>query len=174
MDVGILLAAGRSSRFGTENKLLAPCRGQPLVGHAAAALAGLHRVAVVGDPAVAAVLDGFALVDAPPLALQSDSLRAGVMAARAMGASRVLVLLGDMPNVGSDLAKAVLEACDTRPACAFDGARRMPPAAFPPAWFDRLLALSGDRGAGALLGDAVCVPATPAMLADVDYPGDLP
>ena len=47
------------------------------------------------------------------------------------------------------------------------------PACFPASCFAALSALRGDRGAGALLGNAVTIPAPPAELADVDRPQDL-
>jgi molybdenum cofactor cytidylyltransferase len=48
----------------------------------------------------------------------------------------------------------------------------MPPALFGARHFGALEALSGDRGAGALLADAPCLPLPPGRL-DVDRPEDL-
>lgn len=181
LRAGILLAAGQSRRFGTADKLLAGWRGRPLVAHAAMAMrqAPLDlRIAVASNPAVIAELDGFVIV--PPgnaASSQSASLRAGVARARDLGADCALVALADMPRVTPDLIAAVLDRCTpTRPAAATDGRRPMPPACFPAAWFDRLLQLDGDRGAGALLAglppDALAM-AVPLLLHDVDTPDDL-
>jgi CTP:molybdopterin cytidylyltransferase MocA len=177
--VGLLLAAGRSSRFGPANKLLAPFRGAPLVTHAAAAMAALplgHRLAVTADARVASLLPGFRLVAANPAGLQSDSLKAGLRAAEALGADLVLVALGDMPLVTVGTLSAVLAAARAEGvAAAVDGDLVTPPAGFTADRFPALMALSGDRGAGALLRDlpaAARVPA-PGLLADIDTEGDL-
>lgn len=181
LRAGILLAAGHSRRFGSADKLLAEWHGRPLVAHAAAAMrqAPLDlRIAVAASPAVIAELGGFVIV--PPVDTapsQSASLRAGVARARDLGATCALVALADMPRVTPDLIAAVLDRCTpTHPAAATDGRRPMPPACFPAAWFDRLMALQGDRGAGALLAglppDALAL-ADPLLLHDVDTPDDL-
>jgi molybdenum cofactor cytidylyltransferase len=182
---GLLLAAGRSARFGAANKLLAPFRGRPLVVHAADALRAApldHRIALTADPRVAALLPGFAIVVADLAdtgttpAAQSDSLRAGLARARSLGADRILVALGDMPLVTPALLTAILDrAALTGAAAATDGGLRSPPAAFVPAFFDALAAVSGDRGAGAILAalpDDALVPA-PGLLGDIDTPEDL-
>ena len=177
----VLLAAGASRRFGAADKLLAGLRGRPLVAHAAAALrqSGLAPlIAVTTNPQVAALLPEFRIVrpDLPDPA-QSDSLRAGIAAARALGAARVVVALGDMPDVPPDLLRAVAaRATDTLPAAATDGARVLPPACFPAALFDALLVARGDRGARGLLAglpEAQRVPAAPGALRDIDTPADL-
>ncbi|SDF40316.1 nucleotidyltransferase family protein [Limimaricola pyoseonensis] len=179
MIVGLLLAAGRSRRFGPQDKLRAPFRGRPLVTHAAAALraSGPDRLlAVCADPAVAAVLDGFEIVPTDPEGGQSASLRAGARRARALGAAKLLVVLGDMPRVRPELLREVVAACDAaHPAAAHDGTRIMPPACFPAALLPDLEALEGDRGAAALLrggapGAVRLCPAAPGLLIDIDTP----
>lgn len=179
MDIGILLAAGRSTRFGPENKLLAPVRGCPLLAHAAGAMRAVplaRRLAVVGDPALDALLDGFDLLRPPSGEGQAASVTLAVATAARMGARRVLIALGDMPDVDGALMHEVLARCGARGACATDGTRRTPPAAFPAARFGALLALSGDAGAGRLLRDLpddACIAVPAAHLADIDTPADL-
>lgn len=179
ITAGLLLAAGRSTRFGADNKLLAPLRGRPLLSWAAGTMGALpldHRIAVTADGRVAALLPGFDIVTVAPGADQSASLRAGVALARALGADLLLVALGDMPLVTPSLLDGVLRrARDHGAAAAVDGDLRAPPAAFAAAHFDALLALTGDRGAGAILRglpDAALEPA-PGLLADIDTRDDL-
>ncbi|SEW30389.1 nucleotidyltransferase family protein [Natrinema salifodinae] len=60
---GVVLASGTSSRFGTENKLLAELDGEPLIRHATRTIldAGLATIVVLGHeaPAVRAALAEF-------------------------------------------------------------------------------------------------------------------
>ncbi|MEM9900977.1 MAG: nucleotidyltransferase family protein [Pseudomonadota bacterium] len=173
---GVLLAAGRSRRFGAEDKLLAPLKGRPLVAHAVAALRAVKPEVLIGvtrSAAVSRLLAGFEIVapleDAPE---QADSLRAGLSCAWACGAKRVLVVLGDMPFVTPALLADVLARCEeTRPSAATDGFRPMPPACFPEAFFPEVLALRGDRGAARLLRNLPCealVHVPPRTLHDID------
>jgi molybdenum cofactor cytidylyltransferase len=180
----VLLAAGAGARFGG-NKLEAMLDGRMLGLHAAATLGGLgfgRRIAVsrADTPALNAALAaaGFEVVvnAAPDLGL-SASLKLGVEAVLPCEAKGLLLALADMPFVTS----AHLDALCT----AFEGAGQartvasaasgvpMPPAIFPRAAWPALLAIEGDRGARALLGDAIRVAGDPAMLADIDTPDDL-
>ncbi len=173
---GILLAAGASRRFGPDDKLLAIMNGAPLVTHAAKALRDFapdRLIAVVRDPAVADLLDGFDVVfpDAPDPA-QSDSLRAGLARADALGADRVMIALGDMPFVTARLLGQVAALCtDHRPSALTDGQRPMPPACFPNSCLPELLTMTGDRGAARLLRDLpedALVRAPSKILRDID------
>ncbi|MDV7142109.1 nucleotidyltransferase family protein [Tropicimonas sp. TH_r6] len=181
MRVGLVLAAGQSRRFGAADKLLAPFRGRPLAGWAADAMRGValdHRLAVVGSPEVARLFDGYECLPGPGAeAGQADSLRKGVARAHALGATRLLVCLADMPFVGSDVMTAVLAACtEARAAATWDGTVRMPPACFPASDLAGLAALVGDRGAGRLLAklpEASLIQVATECLADVDRAEDL-
>ncbi len=176
ITAGVLLAAGASRRFGAADKLLEPLFGQPLVAHAARSLAAVQPdvlIAVTRRPEVASQLEGFdnVHVEAADPA-QATSLRAGVARAAALGAGRVVITLGDMPFVTPVLIENVISrSTATMPAAASDGRRPMPPACFPAVSFDALLALTGDRGAGALLSDlpdSALVVAPDRALADID------
>ena len=165
----LMLAAGRSRRFGADDKLMADLAGRPLIAHAIAAQAGLEaeRVAVVGpDRAAAGLLEaaGFRLVVNPaPQDGQGGSLALGVAA---VASERVLVMLGDMPVVTPALLGR-LAACECR-AVAWDGERRSPPAVFAAADRAALLGARGDAGARTLLAGAEPVRAAAGELEDVD------
>ncbi|WP_417280554.1 nucleotidyltransferase family protein [Celeribacter sp.] len=179
---GLVLAAGQSRRFGAANKLLAPVRGLPLCAHACQTM--LHapcdlRIAVVSDPAVGEIFrqagfDEIVLLGGAPV--QSDSLRAGTEVAERAGAAFLLVSLADMPNVPSAHLETLLQRRETGPAASFDGEKTLPPAVFPARYFAQLRALTGDRGAGALIRDLPepqRVPLPPDASMDVDTPEDL-
>lgn len=173
----VLLAAGRSSRFGGD-KLAADCDGTSVLTRAARALRAAANgpcLAVLRHPSHQALLpEGFDIAMAD--GQQSDSLRRAIDWAEGIGAPALLIGLADMPFVTPDLIRAVAARMTDLPACA-RGASAMPPAAFPATWFPHLRALHGDRGAGALLADlpaAQYVPASAALLRDIDTPADLP
>lgn len=151
---GLLLAAGASRRFGPQDKLSAPLGGRPLVTHAADALRGApldHRIAVIANPALAPLLDGFEIVLIPQ-GQQSDSLRAGLAAAGQP--DRLLIALGDMPDVTSaHLTRILTATTDNLPACSHDGTAPLPPACFPPSRIADLHDLTGDQGAARVLHD---------------------
>lgn len=178
---GLVLAAGRSTRFGSENKLLTPFGGQPLAAHAAEAMAAVpldYRLVVVADASVAALFDGFeVLTTERPDAPQSASLALGARRALQLEATRLLVALADMPLVDNALMGMVLDRCTgDSPSAATDGARAMPPACFSGPQIGALTKLSGDRGAAALLAGLApdrLVTAPPGMLADIDTVADV-
>lgn len=189
----LVLAAGAGTRFGG-GKLLAPQgSGVLLDGALGAALAAPAApvILVTGFDAerVAAAARAFAdrtgeggrlsLVHASGHALGlSASLRAG-LAAVPPEAEGAFVFLADMPKVPADMAGRLAHAIGARLAAApaFEG-RRGHPVLLRRALFDRLAALEGDRGAGAVLADlgedlALVETDDPGVVFDVDAPGDL-
>ena len=182
--VAILLAAGRSRRLGRD-KLIAEFAGRPVIDHIAETLAGLpfaRRIAVTpaDDNARAERLavfgDAFAVIrNSDPDAGQGASL---ACAAAQVSAAPVVVILADMPFVTVDHIGRLLAALPDHPRGAAITAGddvRMPPVAFATGWLPDLAALSGDRGARALLADAAHVAevAAPArMLIDLDTEED--
>jgi molybdenum cofactor cytidylyltransferase len=175
----ILLAAGRSSRFGAGHKLLAPWRGKPLVVHAvdAIAAAGLPPPIVVlghDEDAVRAALAGcdVQFVAAPDWAEgMGRSLAAGIAAVPAEW-DAALICLGDMPAVEPSLITALAATPGELVVPVWDG-RRGHPVRWPRAAFAKLLALTGDTGGKAAMADfsiTEIAAASPACLVDVDTP----
>ncbi len=178
----IVLAAGRSTRMGTANKLLAEIDGVAVVARTldAVAAAGLPPPVVVTGhmaEAVRAALDGRAaeVAVAPDYAEGlSRSLAAGLAAAPTAWQA-ALIVLGDMPGVRPATYAALAAAADSPDVVVVPvaGGRRGNPVAWGRAHWPRLLALTGDRGARALL-DTVEVTEVavddPGIFADIDTP----
>ncbi|CAN5328846.1 hypothetical protein BH10PSE12_BH10PSE12_02130 [soil metagenome] len=181
----VLLAAGRSMRFGEGDKLLAAYRGKPLYRHAAETIAALpfaHRIAVVrvADRA-GAIHAGLAALgltllvnDAPETGLAS-SLVLAIAHVADLDCSGVLICLADMPAVPAD---HLIRLCETAQdissiVASTDGVTPSPPAFIGRAHFDALLALRGDKGARDLLERGMMIAADGRLLRDVDLPADL-
>lgn len=183
MKVGaVVLAAGLSSRFGG-NKLLAPMGGRPLLGHVLTALCAAEgiarRAAVVSDERVAQVVReyGVQVIDnRKPERGQAHSIVLAAQAMRDMDA--LLLMAGDQPLLRADTLTRLIRAFEESGkgiACLQDGTHRGNPAIFSAAYYDRLRALTGDRGAGGLLRacEADCTVVRCALtdeLADADTP----
>ena len=199
---GIVLAGGRSTRFGAD-KLSAPLRGRPLLHHSVIVLGGLcEEVLVVlapgrdpADPAtdskvVRALAGGRLRVirDAREFQGPLAGLLGGLEDARTEVA---LAVGGDMPDLVSALLDDLLERLSIAGADAVvlhDGEATRPlPAALrvaPAIAAARELLASGERSLRALLSavNAIGVDREvwsvldpqAASLRDVDEPGDLP
>lgn len=189
--VGVLLAAGRSSRFGAANKLLATVDGLPVVRHAAWSLrqGTDHVVAVVGYEAdrVRAAVE----IDLGPAtdvvengdwhAGQGTSVAAGASVAADCGADAAVFALGDMPWISPDSVTALVDAYRAGQgdalAAAVDG-KRGNPVLFDSRSFDALSALEGNAGGFVVFtgsDDAALVETgDPGIRRDVDRPSDLP
>ena len=173
----VLLAAGRSTRFGAEDKIAAALGGLPLGHHAARTLNDVDLTArYVVCPPRTTVWPGFVIVTNDSLELgQSRSIALGVAAARGGGATAVLIALADMPFVPAIHFSRLIAGFHGPGSivASSDGKRRMPPALFGAGWFGALIALSGDQGARALLDRAELVTALADDLSDIDHRADL-
>jgi molybdenum cofactor cytidylyltransferase len=182
----VVLAAGRSTRMGGSNKLIAEIGGKPLVRIAAeqafasrarpvivvtghererveSALAGLP-VSIVHNPAFAQGL--------------GTSLKTGIAAVPAE-ADGAIVCLGDMPQVDAALIDRLIAAFAPEQGAlavmpTING-RRGNPVLWSKRFFPELMAIEGDVGARHLItryGEAVVeVPVTgTAALVDIDTP----
>lgn len=176
----IVLAAGSSTRFGTD-KLSATLEGSPLIGHAirAARAAPVERVIVVARPELALGdwpgSPGIVRLPVDSNAL-SLSLKAGV--AQVSGHDGAFVFLGDMPRVPHGIANDLAAALgDSFAAVPRHGGRPGHPVLLSARSFAEMAQLAGDAGAGKLLrlrNDVVHVECgDPGILLDIDRPEDL-
>ena len=174
----VLLAAGRSERFGdVGSKLDQEFLGRPLGLHVAVALEDLpfrERIAVTGRAALDYGAHRFRTVinDAVDASMAS-SVRIGVE--QAGDAAAVLIALADMPRVTAAHIHRLFDAADgdDTVVASSDGRDPKPPALFGRARFEFLRTLSGDTGARALVAAGRHVVTAPAELIDVDTPEEL-
>ena len=182
----VLLAAGRSTRMGGPNKLLAEIGGRPLVRIAAGeALASRARPVIVvtghQQEKVEAALAGLDVKCVPNPHYAdglSASLKAG-LAALPADADGAIICLGDMPQVNAALIDRLVSAFDPEKGAlvvvpTIEG-KRGNPVLWSRRFFPDLMALEGDVGARHLIArypEAVVeVPlAGKAALVDVDTP----
>ncbi|HXX25618.1 MAG TPA: molybdopterin-binding/glycosyltransferase family 2 protein [Pseudolabrys sp.] len=185
----VVLAAGRSTRMGAVNKLIAEIGGKPLVRIAAEQALASHAspvIVVTGHERerVEAALKGLPvrLVHNPDYAEGlGTSLKAGIAAVPAE-ADGAIVCLGDMPQVSSALIDKLVAAFDPErgalvvvPSIA---GRRGNPVVWSRRFFHDLAQVQGDIGARYLIGSyaeavvEVSV-ADDAALTDVDTPESL-
>lgn len=187
---GILLAAGTSSRFGEENKLLASEQGEPIVRRAARTLldSQVRTTTVVTGHEAGRVRDALAdlnvrFVHAPDYAEgQSRSVQRGIEAVRQSNpnADAVVVALGDMPDVSPKTVDSLIAAYEAGTgdalAAAYEG-QRGNPVLFDARFFDALSGVEGDIGGREILRsaeDAALVETgDPGVRRDVDRPTDL-
>lgn len=186
----VLLAAGRSTRMGGPNKMLAEANGQPLVVHAVkAALASqaVEVVVVLGHmadqvkQAISAAVPTARLrfVINPDFAQGlSTSVRAGILAL-GKDIDAAIVQLGDMPGVTSALLDRLMAAfnpVEGRTICVPTvGGKRGNPVLWARRFFAEMSKVEGDTGAKHLIGehaDLVCeVEMTgEAAITDIDTP----
>ena len=168
----VLLAAGRSERFGGD-KLTADLRGRPLWEWAARAAeeAGFsNRFVVVGPDYRLAERQGWTpVVNRRAHEGMGTSIAAGVLAAS--GCQRVVIMLADMPFVEPAHLLRLAQG-ETAMFTRYDDGRHGCPAAFPRSAFAALATLEGDQGARRLTSlsrDAGSLrPGHQAMLVDLD------
>ncbi|MGD8546910.1 MAG: nucleotidyltransferase family protein [Thiohalophilus sp.] len=183
---GVLLAAGKSSRFGS-NKLLQPMNDQvAMVVQTARKLKEVlpESLAVVGpdDHQTAKLLqsEGLQIVINPhPEYGMGSSLAMAIRASH--DETGWLITLGDMPWLEKQTIRMVAnELRNPRDIVApLYGDRRGHPVGFGRAYVRDLLALQGDSGARAIIQAnskhlKLINVQDPGVLRDVDYPQDLP
>jgi molybdenum cofactor cytidylyltransferase len=175
----VLLAAGRSRRFGRTDKLAERFLDQPLAYHVVTALEAMPfhcRIAVVCRTSLDFAARGYTMVENPSAEDgQAGSVRLGVQAAMDQGASAALIALADMPRVTAAHIYRLLDAAEGPDAvvASSNGVHPTPPALFGANLFPELLRSSGDEGARALLRGGRHVLTRADELIDVDTPEDL-
>lgn len=182
--IPVVLAAGASSRFGS-NKMLANIGGETMVARAyrIASVISEHPVLVVGR-------DWQSVVEAALLGkgffVYNDNYADGIggsiaIAARSVfaRADALLLMLADQPLVDETLLKRIVDTWSGRPnhavASAFSEVQG-PPILLPRHTAQELVNLSGDTGARFLLGDPRFVVESvkaPAAQFDIDTPDDM-
>lgn len=186
---GVLLAAGRSSRMGGPNKLLARFDGVPLLRRSAGRLAASGArpvVAVLGHEADAArgAIEGvgIGIVDNPDHATGlASSLKAGIAALGRLPdgvPDGVLVALADMPGIEAGDFDRMIAAFRKHGGKAVvratAGGRRGNPVILPAALAARAGELDGDTGARHLIEtgglEIIDVELGEAARLDVDTP----
>ncbi|WP_242187683.1 nucleotidyltransferase family protein [Sphingomonas sp. CARO-RG-8B-R24-01] len=175
----ILLAAGRSERFGDTDKLQQEYLGQPLAFHVVTALESVPfkaRIAVCSGSELDFGSRGYRVIhnDNPGDGM-SGSVKLGVAAAREIGCAAVVVALADMPRVTATHIYRLLDATHGPDAvvASSNGVHPTPPAVFGADQFEALLTLEGDEGARAMVRAGRHVIAPESELLDVDRPEDL-
>jgi molybdenum cofactor cytidylyltransferase len=170
------------------NKLLAPVSGKPLIRRTVEEVRASHVdpvIVVTGHQAeeIERALDGLRVTFVPNPHYAdglSASLRAGLQAIPE-SADAVLVLLGDMPEVGSGLIDRMLAAFspeDNRAICvATSNGKRGNPVLWARRFFGEMEGVTGDTGAKHLIAmnePVVCeVEADDSVLRDIDTPDAL-
>ncbi len=185
----VLLAAGTSSRFGPEPKLLALLDGKPMIEHSVLGLkaAGIQHIIVVTgarSDAIAAALKNqqVRLVHNPDFASgMGSSLAAGVHALP-LEADSCLICLGDMPFIRANTYRALIKASGkfSKPSIFTPTNHGKPgnPVLWRRSQFKNLANIAGDIGGRSLIqsqAHLVCdVPVEdPGIFIDLDTPAAL-
>jgi len=160
----LILGAGKSSRMGGSNKLLATLDGKSLIRHTAEAACGAElseTILVTGnqsDDIAAQVADlDLTLVHNPDFADgMAGSIRTGMNALSA-NSDAVVILLGDMPRIDAEVLGKLVAAYRQNETSLIvtataDG-KRGNPVLWDKRFFDALKSLSGDVGARHIIAE---------------------
>lgn len=171
----VLLAAGRSERFGGD-KLISPYKGKPLWRWAADAAerAGFHErfLVIGGHSSVRGPAGWVEVLNTAAAEGMGTSIAAGVTAA--MQHDRVVIGLADMPMMSAAHLRRIASGRGAVFTGYDDGGAGCP-AGFERETFAELQSLEGDRGARALdlPNSSIIEPDDQHLLFDVDAREDL-
>ena len=184
MIAGVLLAAGRSTRFGAD-KLCAKLDGKAVIRWSVGALAPVDAIYVVIPPGADMLVQALSRLDVRFVVNlgrdegMASSIRVGV-AALPDEVDAVVIALADQPHANAEVTRALCDRWRSGGVAAVapvysDGQGN--PVLFGRECFDALLALRGDAGARVLLNDMGQrlgrVEVAEAMPVDVDTPDAL-
>ena len=181
----LILAAGRGSRFGSDKRQASGSWQGPLLHH----VLGLYRplfdsLAVVTGPddpfgeEACRLFSARRVVNPEPEQGMGASLACGAAWLIEERAACAVVALADMPWILPETIEAVAAAGSRRGQAVAPAYRGQPgfPRALPAALFPDLLALTGDRGASAVIDwrRALWLDCEdPGILRDIDKPEDV-
>lgn len=169
--LAVILAAGGSRRLGRAKQLV-KYRGEMLLARAVRLVceAGVMPVVVLGAEfeAIRAAVDLSAVRVVRNESWEqgiASSIQAGLREAES-GADGVMILTCDQPRLTAEHLRSLIAAFQTETIAAsqYAGVQGVP-AIFPRLTFAELYALSGDKGARALLANPRC------SVVAVDFPG---
>ncbi len=182
----VVLAAGQSRRMGPQNKLLAEIDGTAMVRHVVDAVTSSQASEVVVVLGHESDTVRQSVADRNPVFAENPDFAAGLSTSLQVGVSAVspdvdgvIVCLGDMPRVTSQIVDRMIAAFDPLEGRAIvvptRNGKRGNPVLFARRFFPEIAAVSGDVGARHLIGnhDDVVVEleiGDDAVLADVDTP----
>ncbi len=176
----VLLAAGRSERFGdVGSKLDEDFLGKPLGLHVAVTLEDMpfrERIVIVKTCGIDYARHRFTVLhNDDPVGDIASSIRRGVACAKERGADAVLFTLADMPRVTATHIHRLFDAATDKRSIvsSSNGVETSPPALFGAEHFDYLLTIDGDQGPREMVKGGRHVVTAPAELIDVDTPEDL-
>lgn len=160
----LLLAAGSSSRFGNDNKLLTSWRGELLIHHSLKSIAesDVSDIAVVTGHEHELIANAINRTDydKPIQLLHNIDYQTGMASSLVHGVSTfinsdaIVVCLGDMPKASSDVINTLVDAYIQDPDKSMyipaHKGKRGNPVLIAKCLFDSVLGLKGDIGARAL------------------------
>ena len=181
--VGLLLAAGSASRFGSDKLAHALPHGVAIAIQASRSLKQeVGSVIAVVRPGAAQLAAGLEAEGCEVVVCENAAEGMGASlacAARAAGkAAGYLVALGDMPFVRRTSIAAVRDALagGALLVAPYFRTRRGHPVGISGRFFDQLVSLRGDQGAKSLFSEhqVLKIPVgDPGVIRDIDTPGDL-
>ncbi len=157
----IILAAGKSTRMGAQNKLLLDVNGKPLLQHVidAAATSHVNEIMLVTGHEreriehVVHSSGGRLLHNADYAEGMASSIRTGIQAAQHSKVDAALILLGDMPYITASHINHILTYYQSHASLCvpYTNNQRGNPVLWGKDYFADLLTLTGDQGARDLI-----------------------
>jgi CTP:molybdopterin cytidylyltransferase MocA len=179
----VILAAGASRRFGSEDKLAAQLHGKMLGLYVSGNLSDIdwgRKYVVASAPdhpcAPGWLNDGFeVLINADATQGMSTSVALAAKLALDCRAEALLICLADMPLVPVHHSVKMIESFGAphRKIATAGKNSACPPALFGREYLEELATLSGDTGARQFLGNAATITLADQYLVDVDDPQTL-